>query len=67
MRHHLDSLSQVVPPPLLHDHLVVDFASGNVMITAQGHIQEALVVSQVQIRLQQQCDCTNETSNDLGK
>jgi hypothetical protein len=48
---HLYGLAQVFPLPLLIDHVLVDPAGGDVVGLARGHIQEALVVPQVQVGL----------------
>ena len=51
MRDHLHSLSQVVTIALLLDDLVVDLTRRDIVTRSKGDVQEALVVTQVEIRL----------------
>ena len=51
VRDHLHGLAQVLPAPLLADHVLVDPAGGHVVGLARGRVQEALVVPQVQVGL----------------
>ena len=48
----LHRLAQVVAPPLRVDHLGVHLARRDVVVAREGHTQKALVVAQVQVRLQ---------------
>lgn len=47
----LHSLAQVVSPPLLVDHRLVDLSCGEVVVPSETDVQETLVVPQVQIHL----------------
>lgn len=47
----LHSLSQVVAPPLFVDDWLVDLAGGQVVVSGQPDVEEALVVPQVQVHL----------------
>ena len=51
VRDHLDGLAQVFASPLLVDDVLVDASGGDVVGLAGRHIQEALVVAQVQVGL----------------
>ena len=51
VRDHLDRVAEVLPAPLLGDDLVVDLAGRHVGRPAQGDVQEALVVTDVQVGL----------------
>ena len=51
MRHNLDSAAQEVTPPLATDHRRIDLASSDVRQTRQVFVDEALVVTKVQIGL----------------
>ena len=47
----LDGSAQVVALPLAADHVLVDLARGDVARPGEAHVDEPLVVAQVQIRL----------------
>lgn len=49
--HTLHSFAQVVSPPLLVDHRLVDLSCGQVVVLGQADVQETLIVAQVQIHL----------------
>ncbi len=51
VRDHLHSLAEVVAAPLGVDHLRVHLASRQVVVAGQGHVEEALVVAQVEVGL----------------
>mmetsp|Transcript_14765 Transcript_14765/g.28422 ORF Transcript_14765/g.28422 Transcript_14765/m.28422 type:complete len:226 (+) Transcript_14765:1155-1832(+) len=51
VRHHLHRLPQVIPAPLPLNHVLIDLASGDVVVLGQLHIQKALVIPQVQVHL----------------
>ncbi len=48
---HLDGTAEVVAPPLLGDHFGVHLAGGHIAGTRQAFVDEALIVSQVQVCL----------------
>ena len=43
----LDSLAQVVSPPLLLNHAFIHLSCGDVVLFRQTHVEEPLVVSEV--------------------
>ena len=49
--HTLHGLPQVIPSPLLLDDVLVDAAGGEVVVSVEGDVQEALVVPKVQVNL----------------
>ncbi len=51
VRDHLHGLAEVFAAALLADDVLVDAAGGDVVGLAGGHVQEALVVAQVQVGL----------------
>jgi hypothetical protein len=51
MRYHLYRPTQVVAAALLGNHVGVHFTGRDIVIPCQGHIQETLVVSQIQVDL----------------
>lgn len=46
----LHSLPKVLPSPFLGNHLLVDLPGGQVRVGTQLHIQEPLVIAQIQVR-----------------
>jgi hypothetical protein len=48
---HLHRLAQVVPAPLLADDVLVDLAGGDVVVPRQRHVEEPLVVAEVEVHL----------------
>lgn len=51
MRHDLNGLAQVVTTALTLDYVLVDFACGNIVVAAEGHVKITLIVAQVEISL----------------
>ena len=51
VRDHLHGVAQVVAPPLLGQHRRVDGAGGRVRVAVQGLVDEALVVTEVEVGL----------------
>ena len=51
VRDDLHGVAQVVPAPLLGDHRRIDLAGGDVGVRGEVHVEEALVVPDVQIGL----------------
>mmetsp|Transcript_61132 Transcript_61132/g.146013 ORF Transcript_61132/g.146013 Transcript_61132/m.146013 type:complete len:357 (+) Transcript_61132:1083-2153(+) len=51
VRHHLDSLAEVLALALLLDDLLVHLARRDVVVRAQGDIEEAFIVAEIQVRL----------------
>ena len=50
MRDHLNRLTKVVAVALLIDHTLIDTSRGDVVLSRGADIEEALIVTQVQIR-----------------
>ena len=51
VRDHLHRRTEVIAPPLLGDHTLVDAAGGEVAVTTGDRAHEALVVTEVEVRL----------------
>mmetsp|Transcript_80334 Transcript_80334/g.194760 ORF Transcript_80334/g.194760 Transcript_80334/m.194760 type:complete len:390 (-) Transcript_80334:508-1677(-) len=51
VRHHLHRLAQVVPLALLLEALLVDLAGGDVVVSREGDVVEALVIAEVEVGL----------------
>jgi len=51
VRDDLDGLAEVVAAPLLEDDLFVDAAGGKVVVARERGVGEALVMTQIEIRL----------------
>lgn len=45
----LNSFAQIIPSPLTLDHLLVNLASGDVVVPVECDIQEAFIVAKVQV------------------
>jgi hypothetical protein len=49
MRHNLNSLSEVVAPPLTLNYVLIDLARCDIILACEGDVEVALVVSEVEI------------------
>ena len=52
VRHHLHSLAQVIPLPLLADHALVNLPRRDIVVPTQGHVQESFIVAEVKVNLE---------------
>lgn len=49
VRNHLNRLAQIVALSLLADHLLIDLASGDVVVAVKSDIEESFVVAEIEI------------------
>ena len=52
VRHHLDSLAQVIPLSLLADHALVNLPCRNIVVPTKRDVQKTFIVAKVEVNLE---------------